>query len=261
MVLRRQLLTENDCYRKGEHMDACGVMLHATGAENPDLRRYVGPDDGFLGGNPNGNHWNRPGVGACVHAFIGRAKDGSVAVYQTLPWDMRGWHCGKGAKGSANNTHIGIELCEDDRTDGDYFLAVYRAAAQLTAMLCREKELDPMAPGVVIDHAEGHQRGIASNHADVGHWFRLYGKTMDQFRADVAKEMEGPDMTEEQVRKIVGEEWKKLQQAASDMPPSPWAQEGVAEARARGITDGSRPRSLATREEVMLMVNAAVKSK
>ena len=32
-----------------------------------------------------------------------------MATYQTLPWDHRGWHAG----GSANNTHIGFEICED----------------------------------------------------------------------------------------------------------------------------------------------------
>ena len=53
-------------------------------------------------------------------------------------------------------------------------------------MLCKEFDLDPLADGVVIDHAEGYKRGIASNHGDVAHWFKKYGKSMDIFRSDVA---------------------------------------------------------------------------
>lgn len=49
----------------------------------------------------------------CVHTFIGKLKDGSIATYQTLPWNHRGWHAG----GGANNTHIGFEICEDNLTD------------------------------------------------------------------------------------------------------------------------------------------------
>ena len=70
-------------------------------------------------------HWNQSGIGACVHAFIGRQKDGTVAVYQTLPWTMRGWHCASGPKGSGNNTHISFEICEDDLSDERYFREVY----------------------------------------------------------------------------------------------------------------------------------------
>ena len=72
-----------------------GVMVHSTGANNPNLKRYVGPDDGLLGVNQYGNHWNTATPGGsqvCVHAFIGKLKDGSIATYQTLPWNMQGWH-------------------------------------------------------------------------------------------------------------------------------------------------------------------------
>lgn len=47
----------------------------------------------------------------------------------------------------------------------------------------------------IICHSEGYQLGIASNHADVNHWFPLHGKTMDVFRADVEKAMNGEVVT------------------------------------------------------------------
>ena len=74
--------------------------------------------------------------------------------------------------------------------DFEGFCQVYREAVELTAALCRAFGLDPAADGVVICHQEGYRRGIASNHADVLHWFPKFGKSMNDFRAEVAREME-----------------------------------------------------------------------
>lgn len=186
MKLRKCLLTNNDCYKAGRTIKPKGVMVHSTGVNNPNLKRYVQPDDGILGKNTNGNDWNRSGVDKCVHAFIGKAADGEVYTYQTLPWDCRGWHCGA----AANGTHISFEICEDDLTDKAYFDAVYKEAVELTAYLCGLYDLDPTEDGVVICHKEGARFGIASDHIDVLHWFPKFGKSMDDFRNDVKKERE-----------------------------------------------------------------------
>lgn len=205
MNLLKCILGANDCFKTGQYIIPKGVMWHSTGADNPNLRRYVQPLVGYadykelmalLGTNANGNHWNRSGTNACVHGFIGKLSDGTVASVQTLPWDMRGWHAGTGTSGkSANNTHISFEICEDGLDDKTYFDKVYREAVELTAMLCLEYNLDPLEDGVVIDHSEGYKRGIASGHADVSHWLKKYGKTMDDVRKDVAEEMEVQSMT------------------------------------------------------------------
>lgn len=257
MNLRTCYLTRNDCYRTGKVIVPRGVMVHSTGANNPNLRRYVGPDDGLLG-PASSKAWNRPDTGACVHAFIGRLADGSVATYQTLPWNMRGWHCGRGSKGSANDTHISFEICEDGLEDASYFWAAYREAVQLTAYLCRRYKLDPLVSGVVICHSEGAERGLASNHADVMHWFAKHGATMTDFRRDVSAEMEEDMLLEKEIRAIVREEIKAAEAGRAALSPSPWAEALLLDARRLGLTDGSRPRSYATREEVALMVRAAV---
>lgn len=196
MNLHTCLLTKNECYQAGVKIRPCGVMVHSTGANNPTLRRYVQPDDGLLGVNKYKNDWNqfRPGGRqVCVHAFIGKLADGSIATYQTLPWDIRGWHSGYATKQSKTNAnkmgYIGFEICEDGLTDSVYFGKVYREAVELTAYLCKLYNLDPRKDGVVICHKEGNQRGIASNHKDVTHWFPIHGKSMDTFRADVAAEL------------------------------------------------------------------------
>ena len=251
MRLHRALLTHNDCYLRGRTIRPQGVMVHSTGANNPWLRRYLAPDDGRLG-EPSPRHWNQSGVGACVHAMIGKAADGSVCTYQTLPWNMRGWHCGR----SGYDTHIAFEICEDSLTDKGYFQATYQAAVELTAYLCKLYHLDPLADGVVLCHAEGYQRGIASNHADVLHWWRKFGVSMDDFRAAVAAALKGGerDLTEQEVRSIVREELAAAQVERDKLPVSDWAKDKLAQAVAAGITDGTRPRGFATREEVALMV-------
>lgn len=258
MRLYTQLLTHNDCYIKGLTIQPQGVMVHSTGANNPWLRRYVAPDDGRLG-TPSTRHWNQGGVGACVHAMIGKAADGSVAVYQTLPWTMRGWHCGR----SGNDTHISFEICEDGLTDEVYFRQTYRAAVELTAYLCQLYHLDPKADGVVLCHSEGYRRGIASNHADVMHWWKKFGVDMDDFRAAVAAELKGGelDLTEQEVRAIVREEIAAAQTARDKLPVSDWARDKLAAAVAAGITDGKRPQAHATRQEVAIMVSKATEGR
>lgn len=199
MRLIKCILTANDCYKAGRTITPKGVMVHSTGANNPLVARYVQPVEGQsneaqlkaeIGGNRNANDWNNPGLDVCTHAFVGKLADSGVGTVQTLPWNHRGWHAGTGTSGgSANNTHIAFEICEDDLTDEGYFQKVYQEAVELTAMLCKTYNLNPLADGVVICHSEGYQRGVASNHADVMHWFPKFGKSMDTFRADVSKAM------------------------------------------------------------------------
>ena len=195
MNLHKLILTENACYKAGKKIKVKGIMVHSTGANNPWLKRYVGPDDGLLGKNQYNNHWNTYHPGGrevCVHAFIGKLVDGTIATYQTLPWDHRGWHAG----GSANNTHIGFEICEDGLTDYTYFQKVYREAVQLCAYLCKEYGLTEQN---IICHSEGYKQGVASNHGDVMHWFPKHGKSMDTFRAEVKVLLAtGVDTTEEE---------------------------------------------------------------
>jgi N-acetylmuramoyl-L-alanine amidase len=183
MNLHKLILTNNACYKAGRTITPKGIMVHSTGANNPNLKRYVGPDDGLLGKNQYNNHWNQDkpdGRQVCVHAFIGKLADGNIAIYQTLPWNHRGWHAG----GSANDTHIGFEICEDGLTDASYFSAVYKEAVELCVYLCKQYGLTEKD---IICHSEGYKLGISSNHGDVMHWFPKHGKSMDTFRAEVKR--------------------------------------------------------------------------
>ena len=189
MNLYKLILTKNACYKAGQKHTVRGIMVHSTGANNPWLKRYVGPDDGRLGVNAYGNHWNQDTPDQrkiCCHAFIGKLADGTVATYQTLPWDMVGWHSGTGHKGKEananNNGFIGFEICEDDLRSKDYLEQVYAETVDLCVYLCQQYGLTERD---IICHSEGHTLGIASGHADVMHWWPRHGRSMDGLRADV----------------------------------------------------------------------------
>lgn len=251
MRLVQQYLTKNDCYNTSRTaLVPKGVMVHSTGANNPNVRRYV-PGNDVIGYNTGNNDWNRSGITKCVHAFIGKFADGSIGTVQTLPWDMQGWHCA----GSANRTHISFEICEDALTDKAYFAKVYQEAVELTSMLCTQYNLDPIKDGVVICHKEGYNRGLASNHGDVLHWFPKMGKSMDDFRQDVAKHMH---KSEEDDEMLSYEQFKTYMQrylTEQDLLPlADWATKEFTQAVVAGITDGTRPMAPATRAEVAIMV-------
>ena len=189
MNLIQSFLTNNPCYTCGRTITVKGLMLHSVGCPQPSAAVFV-------------RNWNRADYDrACVHGFID-ANTGDI--YQTLPWNRRGWHCGD----AANNTHIGVEMCEpacikytgganftcsDPATAKAAATRTYNAAVELFAMLCKQFNLDPLADGVIISHREGAARGIASNHADPEHLWNQLGMsyTMNTFRAAVKAAMGG----------------------------------------------------------------------
>ena len=178
--------TGNKCYQVGAPLRPQGLMLHSIGTPQPSaavLARYF-------------DQYQPGGQSVCVHAFV--QADGTV--YQTLPWETIAWHCG----GSANSTHIGVEMTEPGVSmpyaeSAEQITGTYRAAVELFAQLCGVYGLDPLADGVIIGHAEGHRRGVASNHADPEYLWNTYGMgyTMDGFRADVAEAMNENDDKED----------------------------------------------------------------
>ena len=185
------IASKNECYKVGAKMpkgSPSGIIVHSTGAANPNLWRYVDAPE-ICGENPYGTHWNvfNP-IGAngkptqiCCHAFIGKDKDGKVRAAKLLPWDMCCWNCASGAKGSYNwdPAYIQFEICEDDLTDPIYFKQAFTLAAKLCNRLMKNYGI-PIEN--VISHHEAHLRGYASNHIDPEHWLKKFGKDMEWFR-------------------------------------------------------------------------------
>ena len=198
LPLNQCYLTKNDCYKAGRKITPTGIVVHSTGANNPNLCRYVGPDDGVLGKNKYDNHWNRSGLSKCVHAFIGKVADGTVMAYQTLPWDHRSWGVGSGKNGSYNNSHIQFEICEDNLKNADYYNEAFEVAAMLCAYLCKEYNIPTSN---VVGHYEAHDAGYGSNHGDPRNWQKNHNDSMDAFRARVEKLLAGETVETTQPKK------------------------------------------------------------
>lgn len=196
-------ITKNQAYLKNvqqadsrytdfQKRGAKGAVLHSIGTPQPSAKVIA-------------DYFDSPNVEASVHAVL--QADGTC--YQLAPWNYRMWHVG----GSANNTHIGVEMTEPDCIAYDakngYKLTIldreralafvkqtYAAAVELFAALCKEFGWNPLEDGVILSHAECYKRGIGSNHGDPEHlWNALNtGYTMNTFRAAVADRMEEEEM-------------------------------------------------------------------
>lgn len=73
-----------------------------------------------------------------------------------------------------------------------------------------------------------------------------------------SKKEDEVDMTKEELIKLIDERIKVAVEGANTQPSS-WAKNELEEAKAMGITDGSRPQGLAKRQEVAAMVLRAIK--
>ena len=200
MKLVESFITRNPCYSANmsnaddryttfQRRGPLGLVLHSVGCAQPSAKSFA-------------DRWDNPSYKVAVHGFID--ADTGV-VYQTMPWNFRAWHAG----GSANNTHVGVEMCESSgikyRDVSDRFDVIdkekalkhcktaYIAAVELFAYLCNKYHLDPLKDGVIISHNEAGKRGVGSGHTDPEHyWTQLgAGYTMDGFRKDVKSAMTG----------------------------------------------------------------------
>jgi len=271
----RCFMRQSTWYQGAGPVTVRGVLWHSTGANNPNLKRYVQPDDNapdraelleLLGVNKNRNDWNHITRQAGVHAFIGKLAGGEAAAVQVGEWNKKAWGCGSGRKGSCNNGWIQFEICEDGLNDPVYFEQVYREAVELTAYLCQLYKLDPLGTvtyngvkvPVILCHQDSYRLGLGSGHADVLHWFPKFGKSMEDVRNDVARAMKGEDdgmLTYEQWKEYMNQYREELRA----MGAPKWGKAELEQAVAMGLTDGSRPCDLASRQEVASMVIRSLK--
>ena len=145
--------------------------------------------------------WDKRNAGAAVHFILNDSQ-----IIRLLPENCICWGTAKGQRGSINGTSIQIECCEpnghkyrktmgnkgfvlcteivdyDVEANKTYFEKMWTNATRLCYALClaygkRSKD--------IISHAEAAALGVASNHKDPDHWFKLHGRTMEDFRCAV----------------------------------------------------------------------------
>lgn len=179
---------KNLCYIAAQKIIPQGIVVHSTGANNPNLKRYVDAVD-EVGVNQYGNHWNTATPGGrkvCVHSFIGYDKTGNVRIANILPYNFCCWGVGQGSKGSYNYNpaYIQFEICEDGLKDKIYYQKAFSVAAEYCAELCRKYNIDVAK---IVGHCEAYRLGYGSNHSDPEHWMKNFGESMDDFRKRVSE--------------------------------------------------------------------------
>ncbi|MDE7390114.1 MAG: N-acetylmuramoyl-L-alanine amidase [Lachnospiraceae bacterium] len=179
--ITKKLMTRNDCYNDEDDYNIQGIVVHSTATPGVSASQWY-------------SMWNlsykngETDREVCVHAFLD-----DTGVYQYLPFEEVGWHVG----GAANRSHIGFEICEpsgfyysgnvisgyDVYAQQGYFDKIWTNATVFCAYLCREYNL---SVDNIISHREANQLGLGTAHGDPDHWFKLHGKTMNDFRASVS---------------------------------------------------------------------------
>ena len=194
-VMLKALATWGDCYKANRKMPGgrpTGVVVHSTGCNNPNLKRYVNLPS-VCGENVYKNYFGNDGTDVNPHAVIGKDKNGEVRCVQILPFDICCWGCGRGSKGSYNYdpAYIQFEICEDGLTDKAYFEAAFDLAARFCA------ELMSTYPDIkienVVSHKEASARGYASAQGDPENWLSKFGENMNWFRDKVKGYAKIPD--------------------------------------------------------------------
>ena len=120
------LLTNSTCYKGTGRMKPCGVLIHDTGAVNPNLKRYVQPADDdpnrsmwleMLGKNQYNNDYNHAYRKMGVNCWVGMLADGSYTnfvhdgagygLFQATYWSIK-----EGLLRYAHEKSVSISDCD-----------------------------------------------------------------------------------------------------------------------------------------------------
>lgn len=194
MKIIKNYLTKNRCYQQNVKRVPIGIQVHTIGTAQGTAQSVA-------------DYWNQSSVSACVTYIVDCDTEGKVL--QTLPEDVRTW----ADTGYGNNYLITFEICESDAmryTGGADYIVLderkfkedlrrgYNTAVELCADICRRYGWDPLARlssglCLISSHDEGRRAGLSSAHVDPTHIWPRIGKTMDDFRREVKRVLEGND--------------------------------------------------------------------
>ena len=79
--------------------------------------------------------------------------------------------------------------------------------------------------------------GIASNHADVEHWFSRFGVVMEDFRKDVRAVMDGEKLVAE--REDFAEAFACYREKLRDNDHAQWSEQALEWVKSRGLFAGA----------------------
>ncbi len=197
------------------------ITIHTTGNTSPTATAKMHADYQFSGSGDKQASWH----------YTVDAHD----VWQSFEDNRMCWHAGDG-NGPGNSSSIGIEICDNDRGN---FVNACDNAAKLTAGLISKH-------GLSVDHIKQHYDWSGKNcplEIRAGNW----GITWAQFL--------------ERVRRYLVLPSEAVVDALKDTKVSAWSKEAWDWAVENGITDGTSPKEMASREAVITMIYRALRDK
>lgn len=170
-----QYCVKNPCYVAGAKLNKVSFLV----VHSPAVIKASGySSDVIITGNQWYKRWNLSSVEKLAHGVID--TDG---VHRFAPDTMACWHVGS-AYGNANS--LGFEFCE--YTDLTKAKQIYQVGVEYYATLCKKYGLKSTD---IYGHYEAYAKGWASGHSDPKPYFATIGKTMNDFRSDVDKILNG----------------------------------------------------------------------
>lgn len=213
---------------------------------------YVGATGGA---EANCRYFRDNFVGASAGYFVGHKGE----IWQSVLDKDIAWHWGANSykhSFARNSNSIGIEMCCYKDSKGNWYFTeeTVVSAIALAAALCKKYK-------VPIDNVLRHYDVTGKNCPEP--YVRAPGLWSDFISRTKNKINEVEDLNEAQTRKVVQEEINKYFADRAKLPESNWSKDdgALAEAVAKGITDGKRPRSFLTREEGATMIVRAREKK
>jgi N-acetylmuramoyl-L-alanine amidase len=165
--VKTSLLTAN---RSHKILKLQGIVLHSTatdGATDDAEIRY-------FNSNPNRQ--------ASAHAFIDWDS-----ITLAVPVNERAWHAGA----TANSKFLGIELCEPSNHNPAQFKEVWnRAIWYFSYLYINVIKINKVTKDNLMSHAEVSAKWHETDHQDPVAYFKEYGKTVEDFRNEVQKQID-----------------------------------------------------------------------
>ena len=218
------------------HKENYGVSRPASSIEYIVIH-YTGTDGGSA--HNNGLYFKNNALKTSAHYFVD-----SDMITQSVPDDYVAYHCGANYykhKECRNYNSIGIEICDEVKNG-----VIYPTAKTIQNTLALTRSLMDkycIPADHIIRHYDVTGKNCPAYWVDDTKWKKEFWNKLNGQGDEV--------LTREDVIAIIQE-----YEATKDLyPVSDWANEAWKAAKEKGIMDGTRPKSNATREQIATILH------
>lgn len=184
----------------------------------------------------NADYFAREDVGASAHFFVDE-----TSVWSSVPENAVAWHCGSTAYAHPycrNSNSIGVEICMNDKNG-----AVRQGSIDNAVTLVRELMAKYNIPAEnVIRHYDVTGKNCPAPMVSNPSLWTGFKNALKE---------DDDEMSYEQWKAYM----EQYAQERAQAPADKYAKEPIERMKAAGVTDGQRPQSFVTRQEVITMID------